>query len=99
MIVYISAEAEHDLETTGDYIARDNPVRAISFLQELREQCVDLADMPQRFPLVPRYESAGVRRRGHGNYLIFYRVEADNVVVLHVLHGAQDYGTLLFPAR
>lgn len=97
MIVHISAEAEHDLEAIGDYIARDNPPRAISFLRELREQCLGLAEMPQRFPLVPRYEAAGVRRRGHGNYLIFYRIEADKVVIIHILHGAQDYSAILFP--
>lgn len=93
-IVHISAEAEQDLETIGDYIARDSPMRAISFLRELREQCPDMAE---RFPLVPRYEAAGVRRRGHGNYLIFYRVEADKVVIIHILHGAQDYSAILFP--
>lgn len=97
MIVHFSAEAEHDLEAIGDYIARDNPARAISFLRELREQCLGLADMPQRFPLVPRYEAAGVRRRGHGNYLIFYRIEADKIVIIHILHGAQDYSAILFP--
>lgn len=32
MIVHLSAEAEYDLETIGDYIARDNPGRAITFL-------------------------------------------------------------------
>lgn len=36
-----------------------------------------LGDMPERFPLVPRYEAAGVRWRAHANYLIFYRAEAD----------------------
>ena len=96
MIVHITAEAERDLEAIGDYIARDNPARAISFLRELREQCLGLADMPQRFPLVPRYEAAGVRRRGHGNYLIFYRIEDDKIVIIHILHGAQDYSAILF---
>ncbi|WP_199556383.1 type II toxin-antitoxin system RelE/ParE family toxin [Sandaracinobacteroides hominis] len=97
MIVHLSAEAEYDLETIGDYIARDNPARALGFLQELRSKCLGLADMPERFPLVPRFEAAGVRRRVHGDYLIFYRVEAEKVVVLHILHGAQDYGAILFP--
>lgn len=95
MIVHLTAEAEHDLEAIGDYIAQDSPVRAISFLRELHDQCIGLADMPERFPLVPRYATAGVRRRRHGNYLIFYRVEADKVVVIHILHGAQDYGAIL----
>lgn len=98
MIVHLSAEAEHDLETIGDYIAQDNPVRAIRFLRELQEKCLGLADLPERFPLVPRYEAMGVRRRAHGNYLIFYRVEVEKVVIIHILHGAQDYGTILFPS-
>lgn len=98
MIVHLSAEAEYDLEVIGDYIARDNPARALSFLQELRSKCLGLADMPERFPLVPRYETTGVRRRGHGDYLIFYRVEAKKVIILHILHGAQNYNTILFPS-
>ncbi len=97
MIVHLSAEAEQDLERIADYIALDNPARAVSFLQELRSKCLALADMPERFPLVPRYEASGVRRRGHGNYLIFYRVEPEKVVIVHVLHGAQDYSAILFP--
>jgi toxin ParE1/3/4 len=46
---------------------------------------------------VPRYEALGVRRRGHGRYLIFYRVDPNAVVIVHVLHGAQDYEEILFP--
>lgn len=38
-----------------------------------------------------------MRHRVHGNYLIFYRVETEAVVVLHILHGAMDYAGLLFP--
>ena len=75
MIVQLSAEAEHDLEAIGDYIARDNPARALSFIRELRSKCAGLADMPERFPLVPRYEAAGVRRCVHGDYLIFFSRE------------------------
>jgi len=29
MIVHVSAEAEYDLEAIGDFIARDNPTRAL----------------------------------------------------------------------
>jgi plasmid stabilization system protein ParE len=97
MIVAISAEAERDLEAIGDYIAADNPARAISFIVDLRAKCLDLASMPRRFPLVARYEAEGVRRRAHGNYLIFYRTGRERIVVLHVLHGATDYATILFP--
>ena len=38
MRVTISPLAERDLETIGDYIAADNPSRALSFIAELRAQ-------------------------------------------------------------
>ncbi len=96
MIVEFSGEAESDLEQIVDYIVKDNPRRALSFVQELRGKCEALADNPLAFPLVPRYEGFGIRRRVHGNYLIFYRVGAEKVVIVHVLHGALDYAAVLF---
>jgi len=97
MIVVISDEAESDLEHIADRIAEDNPFRAVSFVKELRDRCEKLADMPKGFPLVPRYEQMDIRRRVHGAYLIFYRVETSKIEVLHILHGAMNYESLLFP--
>ena len=48
---------------------------------------------------MPRYESAGIRRRVYGNYLIFYRVNVSAVEVLHILHGARDYEQIIFSRR
>lgn len=97
MKVVLSAEALADLEAIGDYIARDDPARARSFVAELLAKARALGDMPHAFPVVPRYAHLGVRRRVHGNYLIFYRVADAGVIVIHVLHGARDYEALLFP--
>lgn len=99
MIVIISEEAEADLERIADHIAVDSPVRALSFVRELRERCETLAEMPGTFLLAPRYEACGVRRRVHGNYLIFYRVGETAIDVIHILHGAMDYERLLFPGN
>lgn len=98
MIVHFSVEAERDLESIGDFIARDNPSRSLSFVRELRKTCLGLASLPERFPLIPGYEGHGIRRRVHGNYLILYRVEAENVTVLRLLHGARDYLSIIFPS-
>jgi toxin ParE1/3/4 len=51
--------------------------------------------MPRRFPLWEVRPSAGIRRRVHGNYLIFYRVEVDRIYVIHILHSARDHERLL----
>ncbi|AVA20555.1 MULTISPECIES: type II toxin-antitoxin system RelE/ParE family toxin [unclassified Rhizobium] len=97
MIVVFSARAQADVEHIGDYIAQDNPQRAASFIMELVKRCRHLADMPYRFPLVPRYEHTGVRRFPHGAYLVFYHVSEDAVEILHILNGAQDFEAILFP--
>ncbi len=96
MKVRITAEAESDLECIGDYIAQNNLPRALSFIEELRDKCLTLADTPLAFPLVSRYERFGTRRRVHDNYLIFYRIEGKQIVVLHILHGAMDFPGILF---
>lgn len=96
MIVEITDEAEGDLERIADYIARDNPRRGLAFIQELRISCLELADTPEGFTFVPRYEHQGIRRKVHSNYLIFYRVQDTRIIVIHVLHGATDYAGVLF---
>jgi len=84
VIVIVTDEAQTDLLRIGEYIALDNPRRSVTFVQELLGRCRALADMPRAYPLVPRYEHTGVRRRPYGDYLIFYRVGPDIVDMLHV---------------
>jgi addiction module RelE/StbE family toxin len=97
MKVFFAPAAKLDLLSIGEHIGEENPTRAISFVDELIDHCYTLADLPRRYPLVPRYEHWGIRRCVHGNYLIFYRVREDAVDIVHVLHGAMDYESMLFP--
>lgn len=99
MKVRITAEAERDLDGIAEFIAEDNPQRALSFILELRDKCLDLAATPLAFALVPRYEGLGIRRRIHGKYLIFYRVVKQEIVILHILHGAMDFAGILYDPR
>ena len=97
MKVVFTRRAERDLEEIADFIAQDSPGRAVSFVSELRERALRLADAPRAFPLLPRFEASGARRRVHGRYLIFYRIDAEAILILSIMHGAQDYARLLFP--
>jgi len=97
VIVVVTAGAERDLEDIASYVAAQSPRSALMLIRGLREKCESLADTPRGYPLVPRYEHKGVRRRPFGNYLIFYRVGQDAIEVIHILHGARDYEPLLFP--
>ena len=47
------------------------------------------------YPLVERFAQHGIRRWPHGRYLIFYRTREAQVEIIHIRHGARDYGRLL----
>jgi plasmid stabilization system protein ParE len=80
----------------GDHGGGDNPNRAVSFVEELLDRCLGLADTPGAYPLVPRYERFGIRRCVHGDYLIFDRLQPEQIEVIHVLQGLEDIEGLLF---
>jgi toxin ParE1/3/4 len=80
-----SPRAEADLEGIGDYIARDNPARAISFLDELRDR---IAATPGSYPAREDL-AAGLRMAVHGRYLILFRTNPDGVRIERILHGAR----------
>ena len=95
--VVFTETSEAEFEAIGDHIAAHSPGRAAIFIGELRERCLELAEMPQRFAIVPQLASLGIRRRVHGNYLIFYSATEDTVEIHHVAHGSMDYERLFFP--
>jgi plasmid stabilization system protein ParE len=99
MRVDFADEAEFDLESIGDFIAQDNPLRAATFVEELRDRCFGLAEFPLRFPLLDSYRRSGIRKFVHGSYLVFYLAESEAVSVVRILHGASDYEALLFPEK
>jgi toxin ParE1/3/4 len=97
VIVTLTREAEADLEQIATYVAEQSPGAALNLVRELRRRCESLLDAPRGYPLVPRYEHRGIRRRPFGRFLIFYRVGEDTIEIIHILHGARDYESLLFP--
>lgn len=84
-----AARAVADLEEIGDYIARDNPARAVSFVRELRRYCARIARQPRIHPLREEFGS-GVRLAVHGRYVILYAERAGGVVIERIVHGARN---------
>lgn len=93
MSCVFSPLAESDLEGIGDYIARDNPQRAISFVLELKEQCEKICDIPLAFPLRSEL-GEGFRMVVFKSYLIFYRDFENTVRIERILHGARNIQVL-----
>jgi plasmid stabilization system protein ParE len=64
--------ARSDLRSIRDYILRDNPIRAVSFVDELLDRCQLLADNPLMGRARPELQRR-LRSFPYGDYLIFYR--------------------------
>ena len=89
--VVFRVQAETDIETIGDRIARDSQRHAAAWVVDTRARCESLSDFPERWPLQVR----DVRRMVMGEYLVFFRIadpdipNRHRVIVLRVLHGAR----------
>jgi toxin ParE1/3/4 len=96
MKVLFSPDAAADLQNIFDYIALDNAGRAAKFVDDLSQAAVEIGDFPFAWPLIPRYEIKGYRRRTHNGYVIFFEVTGGEILILRILHGARDFERLLF---
>ncbi|MGO9177343.1 MAG: type II toxin-antitoxin system RelE/ParE family toxin [Desulfobaccales bacterium] len=88
--------ARSDLSEIWDYIADDNETRADAF--------VDIID--QKFQALASYPNMGRSRdeleEGPGSFpvgrqVIFYRVIAEGVEIIRVLHGSRDLDAIFNP--
>ena len=86
---HISPLAEQDLEAIADFIAQDNPHRALTFITELRNQCARIAASPKACR--PRPElGMDIRSFAYGNYVIFFQEHQEELRIVRILHGAMD---------
>ena len=84
-------QAENDLEQIADFIAQDNPVRALSFIQEIEKKSLSIGDIPKAFPIVSELVEFGIRRRVYQNYSIFFCIQPDCIYIVRVLNSAMNY--------
>lgn len=85
----LSPEAEQDLESIADYIAKDNPHRAISFVRDLKAQCRKITNAPKGYRERPEL-GPEIRFCAYGNYVIFFYAKPGLVRIVRILHGAMD---------
>jgi toxin ParE1/3/4 len=86
---WFSPQAEQDLEEIGDYIAEDNPSRALSFVQALRVRCNEIAHFPEAVPARPEL-GPGLRMAPFWRYLIFYTYNPEQIRIERIIHGTSD---------
>lgn len=96
MKVIISAPARADISSIYKYLrAEANDGVARTIVADIRERCLGLERMPERYQMLPGYETQGYRRRIYRDYLIVYAIAKDRVNIIRIVHGASDYQKLL----
>ena len=85
----LSPQAVVDLQEIGDYIARDNPQRAASFVAELLAHIQRIADYPEAYPARPDL-GEGLRSCVHQRYVFIFSATSGLVRIERILHGSRD---------
>ena len=83
-----------DLEAIADFIARDSPYYAASFVREIRSQARSLSRMSARGRVVPEISDRQIRELFVQSYRRIYKTERSRVAILALVHGARDLEAL-----
>jgi len=93
MLVELSNFIESDLEAIADYIAQDNPIRAVSFIREIREELRLVGQNPLLYQLRPEI-GEDARLAVVGGYVILFHIVGEVVRIERVIFGGRDLPTL-----
>ena len=94
MRLEFSRFVESDLEAIGDYIAQDNPKRAVSFIREMRERIRAVGENPLIYRVRPEIGEVA-RMAVVGRYVILFRIVGEIVRIERAVYGGRDLLTLL----
>lgn len=89
MRVEFSSFIEGDLDAIADYIAQDNPMRALSFLAEIRAKLHAVGNHPLLYQLRPEI-GEDARMALAGRYVILFRIVDEVVRIERVVYGGRD---------
>jgi toxin ParE1/3/4 len=93
-------QADLDIDNLAEFIARTDVKAGLQFLDEVFGTFESLAETPSlgspcEFPS-PRYEKLRFWPvRKFKNHFVFFQPLSDGIEVVRVLHGSQDYWTIL----
>lgn len=88
-----TGQARKDLRNIKNYIAMDKPSAAENFVNELEKTCYLLAESPEIGLQKEQYQ--GFYGFPHKDYMVFYEVSDEAVIIAHVTRGGRLLEALL----
>ncbi len=86
-----TTSAQHELDDIVAYIAKDAPLSALTFLEEVLDTVDTLVTLAERGRVVPELHNPFVRELFIKHYRLFYEIHDRTVYVLGFIHGARDF--------
>ncbi|MCX7044536.1 MAG: type II toxin-antitoxin system RelE/ParE family toxin [Candidatus Sumerlaeota bacterium] len=91
--IHLSPLARLDIQEIGYYIALDNFLVGLGFIDRLFQTFELLAEQPKMGRA--RGEFPGLRSLALKPYIIFYRIREGGIEIIRVVHGSRDIAHLL----
>ncbi len=86
-LVRWSPEAEEDLDSIAQYIARDSEFYARSVVSRILETTRKIPDQPLKGRIVPEIGHEQIRERLVYSYRLVHQVQADGILIVAIIHG------------
>ncbi len=89
--------AQDDLISIMEFIAKDSPGRALSFVEKLNDRIGQLEYQPLlgRIPRHPKLREYGYRVQIIESYLVFYIIRRKTIEIHRVVHGSRNLDFLI----
>jgi toxin ParE1/3/4 len=89
MRVHWTQNATGHLVNIYEHIALNSPTYAKGMVDKITRRSEQIADQPLSGRKVPEYQAEDIRELIEKPYRIIYRIKADQIDVLAVIHGAR----------
>lgn len=90
MKTFWTVSARADLDTMFDYVCKENPQRAPKLYEEIQAKVGILSDFPYAGKSGRVYNTRELILADY-KYTIIYRIYNENIQILRLLHGAQQW--------
>ena len=86
-----TTSARNELDDIVGYIAKDAPLSALAFLEEVLATADTLVTLAKRGRMVPELQNPRIRELFIKRYRLLYEIEDRVVYVLGLIHGAREF--------
>jgi len=84
-----SPEAVEDIESIASYISRDSEYYARTVVSRLVSSAESIPENPEMGRVVPEMGDVHYRERFVHKYRVLYRIEAERILIVAVIHGSR----------